>query len=38
MRELICGLIMGLSCGFAIGAWLHAKMQEVPDDMDDRSE
>jgi len=38
MRELICGVVMGLCCGIAIGAWVHAKMQESLDDQEDEGD
>lgn len=38
MRELICGLVIGLCCGIATGAWVHAKMQEILDYIEDESD
>lgn len=38
MRELICGVVMGLCCGIAIGGWVFAKIQEVIDDQEDESD
>ena len=38
MRELICGVVIGLCCGIAIGAWGRAKIQEILDDIEDESD
>ena len=32
MREVICGLMIGLAVGIPIGAWLHARLSDIGDD------
>ena len=32
MREVICGLMIGLAVGIHIGAWLYARMSDIGDE------
>lgn len=32
MREVICGLMIGLAVGIPIGAWLYARMSDIGDE------